>query len=788
MKKIIAKNRKSDYSIVLPKDAHIVEKTAADELVSYFEKTLGVKLPIVSEEDFSGKGIYVGQSEFAKKNGIAGKSKENWIMKMVGDNLVLTGGTKRGERGIIYSVYHFIEDVLGVRWFSPYEEDVLSLKKLALDSDFEREGTPDFFYRKPLLTEGCGITGYINMVRNRVNSVSPIDDDIPDGPHDPDVRKYSDPMHVGRPHHVHVMSKLFPPSEYFEKHPEWWAWNKVNNKHMVKGHNCFTNEAFCDAFTEKLLKFIEEDVKFAEEEGIEFPFMYSLSPDDLSAAAFCQCEKCEAIIEKSGYSGYLMDFGNRILKKINEKYPFVKLEMIAYSDFIEPPKDDMLPDKNLGVELAAVGADIFRPISAGTNKTYKRLLDSWSEICKKAGCDFYIYDYMYNIRLNYPLPLVSRIGQLVRDYKGANANGVFIETQNETADMWELNKYVLTHMLEDTSLDENALRDDFLMRYYGKAGKYVKKYIELLNECAKRNELSVFCCREGSPLNYIDVDTVVKGEKLLKKALSAVANDEKFSRRVSWLRKPLDSVILMKYNDLKNEAVRKGMKFSFDAEAVRTRVLKAIDDHIAHSKFKNTNWYESEKNYLKNVSVDEVEFVEYKELSSISREQIYQFPMRRMIKFIQPIVKRIYGQSVVYDEAVGREVMKLSYDEGTGFGWDLEMVPTLKDDPTPRPIRFILMQNEKETESISLFKEDLNHDDYVLYKIGSFKDVMKNPHTQLCLFADQNVLINVRGVAVTHPFDECDVYVSMKFSGEKYGGSSDAENAVFFDRMVIVKK
>ena len=117
-----------------------------------------------------------------------------------------------------------------------------------------------------------------------------------------------------------------------------------------------------------------------------------------------------------------------------------------------------------------------------------------------------------------------------------------------------------------------------------------------------------------------------------------------------------------------------------------------------------------------------------------------------------------------------------------------EMVPTLKDDPTPRPIRFILMQDEKETESISLFKEDLNHDDYVLYKIGSFKDVMKNPHTQLCLFADQNVLINVRGVAVTHPFDECDVYVSMKFSGEKYGGSADAENAVFFDRMVIVKK
>ncbi len=788
MKKMIAKNGNSCYSIITPKNTHIVEKTAAEELASYFEKVLGVKLEILSEENFSGKGIYIGKSEFAKKNGIEGKSEENWIIKMVGDNLVLTGGTDRGDRGIIYSVYHFVEDILGVRWFSPYEEDVIPLKKLSLDAGFYKEGTPDFAYRKPLLCSGCGIDGYINMVRNRVNSISAIDDGIADGPLDEGVRRFGDPMHVGRPHHVHVVGKLFPREEYFEKHPEWWAWNKVNKKNMVKGHNCFTNEEFFCAFTEKLTAIIEEDVRLSREKGIELPFVYSLSPDDLSAAAFCQCEKCEAIIEKSGYSGYLMDFGNRILNKIKEKYPFIRLEMLAYSDFIEPPKDDMLPDENLDIKLAAVCSDILRPISSKTNRTYKRLIDSWSAICKKAGCNLYIYDYMYNIRLNYPLSLASRIGELVREYKAAGVKGAFIETQHSSADMWELNKYLLTHLLEDTSLSENALCDDFILRYYGKAGKFVKKYIKLLDKCAEKNEVYVYCCLEGSPFNYIDAETAIKGDRLLEKAIVSVRNDEKSRRRVAWLRKPLDSVILIKYNDFKSQAEREGIKFPFDADIVRARVLKTIDEHIKTEKLADKTALEAEKKYLAGISVEKDEFVEYEELSSVVREDIYQFPMKKMIKFVQANLRRIYGQSVVYDDGLGREVMKLSYDEGTGFGWDLEMVPTAKDEALPRPIRFILMQDEKITDGISFFKEDLNHDDYVLYKVGSFKNVMENPHTRLLLFAEQNVSINVRGVAVTHPFDECDVYLSMKFSGEKYGGSKDAENAIFFDRMVIVKK
>ena len=46
--------------------------------------------------------------------------------------------------------------------------------------------------------------------------------------------------------------------------------------------------------------------RLAEETGAEVPCFYSLSQDDVYDDAFCQCEECSKIIEKSGFSGYLI--------------------------------------------------------------------------------------------------------------------------------------------------------------------------------------------------------------------------------------------------------------------------------------------------------------------------------------------------------------------------------------------------------------------------------------------------------------------------------------------------
>ena len=244
MEKVFLRKGINDCKIVIPRNADIVEKTAAEELSKYIELALSVKLPIVCEGTAEGKCIYVGTTEFAKSANAIGKSEENWIIKMLGDSLIITGGE---YRGVIYAVYHFIEDFLGVRFWSPTVEDILELSEISLDENLYKEGTPHFFHRGVYM-HGAGPEGFPYLVKSRVNAISPIDDRIPDGVLDETVKKFGGAKWAGRPHHVHTIEKYFPPKETYEVHPEWFAWNERQNKHIQEGNFCFSNKAFFDEF------------------------------------------------------------------------------------------------------------------------------------------------------------------------------------------------------------------------------------------------------------------------------------------------------------------------------------------------------------------------------------------------------------------------------------------------------------------------------------------------------------------------------------------------------------
>ena len=63
-KNIVGKNG-GEYSLVLPENPNVYEKKAAEEFNFLLEKSVGVKLPAMCEADFSGKGIFLGNTERA---------------------------------------------------------------------------------------------------------------------------------------------------------------------------------------------------------------------------------------------------------------------------------------------------------------------------------------------------------------------------------------------------------------------------------------------------------------------------------------------------------------------------------------------------------------------------------------------------------------------------------------------------------------------------------------------------------------------------------------------------
>ena len=786
---IFLKRGVNDCKIVIPENSHVVEKTAAEELVNYIEKALSVKLSVVSEKEASGKCIYVGHTDYAKANNILGKSKENWIIKALDGNLVLTGGVKTGERGIIYSAYHFLEDVVGVRWWNPYEEDVLTLDTLEIADDFYKEGTPHFSYRKPYMDSQCGIGGVAHLARTRTNVISPIDDNIPDGVYDPGVRKYGDMLTMGRPHHVHTMGKFFPASEYFDEHPEWWAWNNTHGKHLKEGHRCFSNEGFFNALLEKLLAFIKEDVELAEKTGVEFPDFYSISMDDLMGYCFCECPECAKTLKEAGRSGYVLKFINKLAREVKKVYPFVKLETLAYLEYIDLPKDGTLPDENVIIRLADVYIDLIRGPHHPINKKYLSEIEAWGDYCKKAGCQLYVWDYLYNIVLNYPLLVFARLKDTVKTFAECGVSGAFIETQNTCTDGWDLHKYLLTHLLEDPDLDEKALILDFTERYYGKAGKLVREYFDLLIGASEKNLIHAYCCDEDSPFNYIDFKTAIEADRILSLAGAEVADNAVIKERVDWLRRSVDTAILMRFFDYKKNAADAGVEWNFDVFEVRDRLFKEYRAHLETPYGKRmTSLVEKFLEYLGNLPTEEEKFDIPEELANENPDDIYQFPLKDMVKFTLGAFERGFGCSAVNDG--DKRVLKISYDAATGSRAPYALYPTSKYVESPQALNFELRhgtgQGAEVVAECKLYREDINLDGYNLYKIGSISGISKSFDTKLGL--PEEIGISLRGISTVFPMDACDAYLLMKFTGEIHGGNKEDENAFFIDRAIIVRK
>ncbi len=785
MKTVLIHEQKTEYVIVIPVDTKPVEQTAAEELKEYLKKALGAELPIKKEDEEYGKAFYIGHTDYAKNAGILGASTENWIIKMQDENVVLTGGVKANDRGIIYAVYHFLEDIVGIRWWSYWEEYVPNLTCLSLESDFYKEGTPAFPYRKILNFRKQEHFYY--EARNRGNVVG--DDGLEGGAYHPTIEKLGGALQMGRPHHVHTLNKYFKPEETFPEHPDWFAYSAADGERISYGLFCLSNDEFIDALTEKLMIYIEEDQEMAKKTGVEPPCFYSISfPDNIT---FCECEKCKASLEKSGPSGYALEFVNKIARRVAEKYPDVKIETLIYAAYLEPPKDDTMPDKNVIIRLAQVYVDIMHGIHDKGNEWYLRLLKQWSEICKKAGCTYYIWEYMYNLFFDLPMPVAYRLCDTFKAFYEYGITGIFVENEVLSADMWELQQYMMMHLSEDPYADEEALIDDFIGKFYGPAAEYVKAYLLELKRSATEHNYSAFCIIESVHFNYLDVTAVKNGMALLDKAMEAVKDDPVLTGRVDYMQTVLRMSLLIKYFDLKRMAKLQGETFDFDREEIRQEIIRGLEAAKKLPKMivQEMSRLESEIKYFENYEIPAEEEIPAlpAELADVNPEDTYQFLYKNTCRYLG--LYFLYGFKVVEDpESSTGKVARFCKDDARHMGEFVNLLPTSKDAKEKRPITFYIEQNAKYVDKTELFLEDLVPDQYHLYKIGSVSGIKESADTRADIFGINFEWISLTGISVAFPMDACDVYLSMKFAGAQYGGDPKNQDAVYVDRAIIVRK
>jgi hypothetical protein len=550
----LSREGRTTLRVVLADGAIPAERTAAEELASYLERVTSARFPIVPEAraEAGRPAIWVGPTARARAVGIDPDSlgPEQWRCLTHGDDLVLAGGRPRGT---LYAVYRFLEDHVGVRWWTPYEEFVPS--RPDLDVDVDAAGRPAFAYRDIL-----GVTGPpVFHARNRANG----------------HYSFLGEAHGGReaygpPFMVHTFFMYLPPDEYFDGHPEFYS--ERDGVRVAKGAQlCLTNDDVVRLVAQKLAGYIERARAEAAAAGEKAPRLFSVSQNDWGRP--CTCPRCREIDEREGsHSGSLVQFVNRVADAIVEKYPDVLVDTLAYHYTLPAPRKLKLRS-NVVVRLADLQyRDFARPVTHRANRQVRRAIKRWGDRTDHLRIWGYTVTFGH-VANNLPLPNLDVIARDFRYYRRRGIEGLFIQHNHPVhADLRDLKLWIVFKLAEDPSREVDALVREFTDGFYGPAAKTVRDYLCELERAAHRKPSAIRHPTDYEQYEYLTPEFLRRGQALFDEAEREVAGDAVLLRRLRHARLTLDRATLLLWDArLGCPPERPGAGAAMDPEVVARR-------------------------------------------------------------------------------------------------------------------------------------------------------------------------------------------------------------------------
>ena len=784
----LIKNGTSVYSLVVPEEASVVENNAAREVSDYFVKATNVRLKTIYEGTEKGPCIYIGHTKFAKKNGICPNDEENWHIVACGENIVLTGGITNSQRGISYAAYHFLEEFLGVRWWNEVEELVPKTTEITVPAQLHMQGTPVFKERKAV--SSFANYDFYYLAHSRVNLISN-GDNVVGRQCSRSAIETGGVRYVGPPAMCHTLDFYYPPNEYFEEHPDWFGWDKLEQRHRSDYQVCFSNEGLFHNLLERMLQTIREESQTAKRYGIGMPSYFSITLGD--HMRHCQCPACEESVKKSGRSGHNIKFTNRIAREVAKVYPDVFLETSAYWDFFEAPLDDTVPDSNVRIRVADMDVDVAHDIYYPTNKRKLKEMKRWSEISAKNKAELWTWDYLLYLYPNFPMAQMYVLPTNLKTYHELGFNSCFVENElSALSDFWCCKQWILCKLLEDPYLDFDMLLNEFLEKYYGKsAAPYLREYLDMIHEACEKSQMRIMAAQTCVNWNYMTPDLVKKGLKLFEKAFEAVKGNDIFEQRLREAETPLYRTIAIRYDDF--QRIMKLHNTQIDLPSVKDAAKKVIA---------NLKEIENKYNYpygITSIHIDrffiraiqnEIEifsgimndeespFSMPDFLKNVSREDVYNIPAYKIIRFTDTLnhnVTRMKDNTADSNMVLCYKAIELAFSD------------EIKD-VSKWNIPIVLVSEGKEDRRLEITKADLEGGDYKWFKIENVSDIGYGTMSYLYVKAKEDLAIQLSPLTDAFPLESCDIYVSVKAKGHSFGGDKDAEDVFYFDRFVIVRR
>jgi len=319
----------SQYVVLLSADASPSEKWAAGELASHFRQMSGATLDVQTEgESLPAKAILIGDGQAVRSVGVkldtAALGPDGFVIKTIGDRLVIAGGR---QRGTMYGVFTLLEK-LGCRWWYPGASTIPSVKTIRI-ADMDERHVPVLEYRDMLYGEMDNSEGaMIWRARNKVNG---------------GFYKDMKPEYGGAwKFHtlVHSYDGLLPPRKYFNEHPAYYALRA--GKHNP-GQPCFSNKDVVRLMAESITRLIaaHPDWRF-----------FTIGQNDNSS--YCECDDCNALAKRCGsHGGAQVHFAKEIAAIVRERHAGVIINVPAYRWTRQPPTG-IVPDDKMAITLCSI--------------------------------------------------------------------------------------------------------------------------------------------------------------------------------------------------------------------------------------------------------------------------------------------------------------------------------------------------------------------------------------------------------------------------------------------------
>ncbi len=513
----LVENGESDYYIVSADEPDACIQTAVSDLQAYLAQISGATLPYVTESELpdGAKAIYVGETA---KTATLGKDldavfEDGFWLTSDGESFFIVG---EDSRGTLYGVYTFLEEYLGVRWFTPTLEVVPESDDVVIDKALDRLVEPSFAVRR----NACAGSSDAYRAKMKTN-----------------VSFYYEAEEFGGAMTFvlwDVTLDRLVPDALFSEHPEYFA--LLEDGTRTTDHVCMSSEGALQTAIANARKYIESCTYDADH----------LHIGQKDNSNYCRCENCTALYEQYGaLSAPTILFTNALADALDEDYPEFTFTFYSYLETEHPPKDlslrcnDNVVPVLCGLHHACrshsltecgatdeqqTGLDEFLNLYGEHEPTIAEDHKVWVALADRT----YIYDYTINFL--FTAQFHSNFGTMQETMKYMHDIGITGYVYNcgdgHDAAFNELRNYLLCKLQWDVNADVEYHMMDFMNAYYGEAAApYIKEILDIQTaQIAATAHSFDFDWHYQS--GYYPVSTILRLDALWEDALSADVTDE----------------------------------------------------------------------------------------------------------------------------------------------------------------------------------------------------------------------------------------------------------------------